>query len=293
MVRYAFLCTFLIGCSFGDDRPTLIGVDAGSDGPPGIDAPPPPTGHLLITEVKSTGPSGATTTGEFIEIWNPTNRDIALDNYYLSDVGDYWKYPASSPNGPNVLASDFIVRFPAGAVLASDGVITVATVEADVATATYAVNAVIGTKAMAARNVPSNTATITNSNGGGEVVVLFYWDGVGDLVKDVDIVLAGVSATPANSLLPKVAVDGPDADVTATAYQPDNGLLGGYMNAETLTADGTSYKRRSYETGSESQAGTGNGITGDDETSEALKSTWDGDLVVPLSAPTPGVAPVI
>jgi hypothetical protein len=87
------------------------------------------------------------------------------------------------------------------------------------------------------------------------------------------------------------AVDGPDADTTASIYKPENGLLGGGMN---LTAAGnTSYKRRTLEVGSESQAGTGNGITGDDETSEALMSSWDGDLAARPSAPTPGTVPNI
>ena len=62
----------------------------------------------------------------------------------------------------------------------------------------------------------------------------------------------------------------------------------------TLSSPGgadLSYKRRTLESGVESQLGTGNGISGDDETSEQLKSSWDGDSTKPYSAPTPGMVP--
>jgi hypothetical protein len=293
MVRHFLLCALLVGgCGFGDDRRLGGGADGGvdamKDGP--VDAQGE---HLLLTEVKSTAPSLPTTAiGEFIEIWNPTNKEIQLDKYYLSDVGDYWKYP-SATTPPRVDISDFIVRFPTGAVIPSDGVITIATNEAGLPTATYAVNSTTGPKVMASRIVPEGGgmgATITD---GGEVVALFYWDGLSDTIKDVDIVVAGASPAPGNTLQPKVPVDGPDADIVNTSYKPDNGQLGGYMSMVTLVGSGASYKRRSLETGSEAQGGNGNGLTGHDETSEPLKATWDGDAAAPLSLPTPGVVPAI
>jgi uncharacterized protein len=293
MVRYFLLGALLVGgCGFGDDRrlggSVDGGVDAMKDGPVGEQGE-----HLLLTEVKSTAPSlPATSTGEFVEIWNPTNKEIQLDKYYLSDVGDYWKYP-SATNAPRVDISDFIVRFPTGAVIPSDGVITVAITEAGLPSATYAVNSTTGLKAMASRIVPEGGGMAATITDGGEVVALFYWDGVSDTVKDVDIVVAGANPTSGNTLQPKVSIDGPDADMVNTPYKPDNGLLGGYMNVVTAVASGTSYKRRSLETGSEAQLGNGNGITGHDETSEPLKATWDGDTAAPLSLPTPGVVPAI
>lgn len=83
----------------------------------------------------------------------------------------------------------------------------------------------------------------------------------------------------------KEAVDGPDPDTVATAYKTDMGNLGGGMTAGA--AAGASYKRKLLESGSERQNGDGNGITGDDETTESLKATWDGASAVP----TPGVIP--
>jgi Lamin Tail Domain len=290
MVRTLLFCVLAgaltTGCSFGDDRRLNGGgtVDAM------IDTPVAQQGeHLLITEIKSTDP-------EFIEIWNPTNREVDLSHYYLSDYGSYWELP-SKPTLPGLTTSDFSVRFPNGAKLATNQVITIATdgTKFDAGftplLATYAINEASGPRAFEQRVVPGPMLpTITNSNG-GEYIILFYWDGVSDLVKDVDIILAGKSAASANLLTTKMPIDGPDPDLSATPYKADNGLFGGGM---TMDADAThSFKRRKLETGAETQAGTGNGITGDDETSELLKSTWDGDAADPPSAPTPGVAPTI
>lgn len=43
------------------------------------------------------------------------------------------------------------------------------------------------------------------------------------------------------------------------------------------------------EAGHETQAGTGNGIEGDDETSEDTRTTWDSTFL----APTPNAAPTL
>jgi hypothetical protein len=43
----------------------------------------------------------------------------------------------------------------------------------------------------------------------------------------------------------------------------------------------------------ELHAGTGSGITGDDETSEQIRTTWDDDARAPRSGPTPGSVPAI
>ena len=48
-----------------------------------------------------------------------------------------------------------------------------------------------------------------------------------------------------------------------------------------------STKRILAETGHETQAGTGNGLGGDDETSEDTRMTWDSTF----TAATPGAAP--
>ncbi|MEZ4362798.1 MAG: hypothetical protein R3B48_21585 [Kofleriaceae bacterium] len=277
----------IASCGFGDDggkgRP-----DAAVDGQP--DTPVVYTDHLLISEISPTG-------AEFVEIWNPTNRTIDLTHYFLSDMGNYWKVPSTVPPIPD--STDFYAEFPSGATIASDAVITIAfdtgsfTTKYPSVTPTYTLgDAAAGTPKMGRVVLRSaNMADLPKVSDSGEHIILFYWDGASDLVKDVDIVLAGTGTTGGNVLQAKEPVDGPDSDTNASSYKTDAGTLGGGMS-DAFSGD-QSYKRRTLETGAESQNGTGNGITGDDETTEALKSTWDGDLAAPLSAPNPGVAPVI
>ena len=130
--------------------------------------------------------------------------------------------------------------------------------------------------------VANGTAQLTN---GGELITLFYWDGERDLIRDVDLVLAG-QPTAGNGLVDKsaVALDGPDTDSTTSTYSTD---------ARTMTIQtnpvpsGMSTKRIANETGNEMQNGSGNGLTGDDETSETTSATWD----TTFSTPTPGAVP--
>jgi hypothetical protein len=53
-------------------------------------------------------------------------------------------------------------------------------------------------------------------------------------------------------------------------------------------ASARSAKRLVLEIGNETQAGTGNGVGGDDETSENTAITWDTTYTVP----TPGATPL-
>jgi uncharacterized protein len=273
-----------VGCSFGDDNRNSQ-PDAAIDS--SIDSAPRYTDHVLLSEVNASG-------AEFVEIWNPTSRTIDLANYYLSDVGNYWNLPTAGTLTPD--STDFVAQFPTGATLAPGAVATIAFNEAAFSTAftpvvpTFALDATGGARKMTRVIAGAGTIQITN---GGEYILLFYWDGTSDVVRDVDLVLAGKTVSAANALMSKESVDGPDADLTKTSYKLDAGMFGGGMSESVEVVAGTSYKRRTLETGAEAQNGTGNGITGDDETTEALKSTWDGDLAMPLSAPNPGVAPAI
>jgi len=268
-------------------------TEGGVDAPPGqidapggpsidapgssIDAPPMVTAlPLLLTEVVL-----APSTGELIEIANPNAQAVDLSTYYVADAGLYFRIPGGAP----VLdTADFIAKFPAGASIPGKGVITVAldtsanfTSAYPGVTPTFALTG--GTMTTVASNgVPS----LTN---GGELVVLFRWDGASDLVRDVDIVLAGVPSV-ANALVDKsaYALDGPDADVTTTAYKTDARTLAAQA---TAPASGRSTKRTALESGYEMQSGAGNGLTGDDETSENTAMTWDSTFTVP----TPGAIP--
>jgi uncharacterized protein len=291
MIRTSLLCALATtaACSFGDDRPlgspgdADAGPDAKPDGQPSTE-----TGHLLITEVKNRGAED-----EFIEIWNPTDRTIDLRNYYLTDSHDYWKLPAGV-GAPEVINSDFLVRFPAGERMSPGQVITVAFdymlfQNAYDQVATYGIDVTANQadrpKMFDRLRVSINPGEASITDDLGEFVALFYWDGTTDLVKDVDIVIAGKGPEDENMLSAKQPVDGPDADTTATAYKVDAMQLG-VMVVEA--AGRMSYKRIKLEAGSERQGVNGNGITGDDETSEMMGMTWDGNAP---TAATPGTIP--
>jgi uncharacterized protein len=245
--------------------------DAPVDTPPGGGPPVP----LLLTEVVLTP-----TTGELVEIWNPTNQSVSLNGYYLSDSGAYFNVPVGAPT---VDVADFIVRFPPGAVIGPKAVITVAV---DVASAYQTTYGVAPTFSITSGNmVPVSANGVAQLTNGGELIALFYWNGQDDLVRDVDLMLAGLP-TATNGFINKsgVALDGPDADTASTAYAPDARTM---MSQTSAPGAARSTKRISPEAGFEVQAGTGNGLTGDDETSEITISTWDSAF----TPPTPGSVP--
>jgi hypothetical protein len=258
------------------DSPGGSQVDApigqSPDGP-NPDAPVSSASALLVTEVVL-----APSTGEFVEIANPTTQTIDLSTYYLSDNGNYFKLPAGAVA---VDANDFIVKFPAGATIAPSGVITVALDSAANFQTVYGTAPTYSVAGATMTSVSANgLATLTN---GGELIVLFEWDGQADLVRDVDLVLAGVP-TAANGIIDKsgLAFDGPDAGSTTSSYGIDARTM---PMQPTAPASGKSTKRIAAPTGYEAH-GT-NGMDGSDETSEDTASTWD----TAYTAPTPGTVP--
>ncbi len=245
--------------------------------------------HLLLCEAVVTP-----TADEFLEIANPTGSAFFLDDYYVSDDEDYALLPGFFGVGPApaIASSDFIARFPAGATIAPTGVVVVAFDGAGfLATFGFAADFEIaatdpGTPDMLAAYSGSigSTAGLTNS---GESAVLFTWDGASDLVGDVDMLNIG-TPSGGNDIADKtlVTVDGPDADTVASAYLADAFTMPQQAGDPGF---GSSTKRLFLEAGSET-AGGGNGITGDDETSEQITTTWDGP---PFGAPNPGLCNVL
>ncbi|HVK88825.1 MAG TPA: lamin tail domain-containing protein [Kofleriaceae bacterium] len=238
------------------------------------DAPPPDASALLLSEVVLQ-PAGA----EYIELINPGSAPVDLSRYYLADHGNYFRIPAGTAT---VDSSDFIVKFPQGASIPAHGVVTVAIDSAAAFTTTYGTAPTFAIAGGTMMTIVSNGApSLTNS---GELVVLFYWDGSSDLVSDVDIMLAGTPSS-INGIIDKsgYSVDGPDAGNTPTAYAPDARTLAAQPSAPGA---GSSTKRIGLEAG-EVQNGIGNGLTGDDETTENTVVSWD----TSYTAPTPGVVP--
>jgi hypothetical protein len=116
----------------------------------------------------------------------------------------------------------------------------------------------------------SGQPTLTNE---GEPVILFQWDGQSDLVRDVDILLAG-KPSASNDLPNKSGKqqDGPDLDTLPSTYAVDRHAIAPQPSAPGA---GRSTKRIKLEAGHEVQDGAGNGLSGDDETSEDTSTTWD------------------
>ena len=224
--------------------------------------------HLLLTEITL-----APDSGEFIEIYNPTANSISLDNYYLADNANYALIAGGTMN---VISSDFVVKFPAGHNILPNQVVVVA-MKGDYFSNYYGVGPDFEIINQSGSIVDMDTIktgsnpTLTN---GGEGIVLFYWDGVSDLVSDVDIINAGVP-TSTNQITPKTGLM-----VNNSTYLPDAGTMPLQASAPAI---GFSTKRIMPEGNNETLTG-GNGITGNDETTENILVTWDTSGI----APNPG-----
>ncbi len=279
----------LAACSF--NPPGATGGDAKLNDGPGSevligDDTPAATGHILLSEIAAVGPF------EYVEIFNPTGGSIDLSTYYLSDSNQYWQLAghAAGHAGDQItlISSDFLVRFPTGTTLAPGAVITIAMNGLDFAaeyskSPTYTVGIGVAGAIPMVTVIPSSPPLAPGITNNGEMVVLFRWDGLSDLVEDVDLVVTGQAPDPPNTLIAKRAVDGIDLDTVASSYQPEAQTIG------SLGVDATgkkTYKRLLREGDLEVHTG-GNGITGDDESSEQIRSTWDSAT----SDGTPGFVP--
>ncbi|RMG14863.1 MAG: lamin tail domain-containing protein [Planctomycetota bacterium] len=287
--------------------------------------------HVLISEVV-TGPGSGVSSQEYIELFNPTAQAVDLSDHYLSDFTDdpltgrfYWKLPTGRDFGPAAadFAYDFVVRFPPGARIAPGQVITVALdgqgflnaygQSADYclrnrgsssATPMLAWDGVAPGANFVAADVHASvglTGPAGAPTGNGESVFLFRWDGVSDLIVDVDLINYGsASATNAavnkspgqqatNPGAPDVSVDSAfDNDATPSTFQDDADDLFQLDHRAPLAQ---SIERVDFREGSE-RRGNGNGEAGHDETSEPFGDGLGGAGTFQVgAAPTPGRLP--
>jgi hypothetical protein len=240
--------------------------------------------HILITEV-CVDPSD----GEFVEIFNPTPSAIDLGNYYLTDAifsnGDYYNIvDGTAERGGDFY--DWNARFPEGLVIESGATVVVSIQTAEEFLSIYGFYPDVEVTA-SPNSVPNMREAFSGSiagfglnslTGSGEVIILYFWDQASDNVKDVDYVLWGDGAEAVDKT--GIATDGPDADEVPTAFEPD--IEGGRQDVVSPAghASGSSFQRVSMEEGDEVKTG-GNGITGNNETSENLSETWITDTVTP------------
>jgi len=261
--------------------------------------------HLLISEVliDSPGTESDTLSAEFVEIYNPTPNTISLANYYLTDYKNYHKYPAG--NFEWVDTADYLLQFPTTATLASGQVAVVTLTASHFLTQVGSsfgntlsgytsqpgspllfeidglhpdVTEMRNPKALA--GAPKDISFAKTN--GGEVLMLFHWDGETDLVQDVDGVRWGtVSAGNQFENKSGVAVDGPDADTDPSTYLTD-AYISFLYNPSTIPVAMV----RITATESEEVSSGGNGITGHDETTEVLENGFQSSTA---AATTPGV----
>ncbi|MDJ0496439.1 MAG: ExeM/NucH family extracellular endonuclease [Acidimicrobiia bacterium] len=256
-----------------------------------VHAAEPAADHLLLSEFAVTP-----TAGEFVEIFNPTDATVDLTDVYLTDAtfagGPTYYYQIVTGGGGGGGFGDFHARFPAGASIAAGEYQTVALNGSDDFLAAYGVAATyeLYDDAGAADGVPAMLEATAGSIGGqgglsdGEVLVLYSWDGATDLVQDHDYVVFGDKAEAVDKT--GVAIDGPDAGTDTSAYLPDTSVASQDAVApDQVHTSGLSWQRADLTEGVETRTG-GNGVTGNDETSEASSVTWGETVPTPNAATT-------
>ena len=270
-----------------------LGAHASSCGGP---PPGPSADRLLVTEIVVT-PTG----GEYVEIHNPNAPAVDLSDVYLTDAtfaggGTFYYNVVTGANAGGGGFGDFHARFPDGAAIGPGEYQTVAMAGSDDFTAAYGVAPTYelfedgaGPDAVADMReaLPGSIAGQGGLTNDGEVVVLYFWDGAGDLVTDLDYALWGDKDEAVDKT--GVAVDGPDADAATSAYQPDTAVAAQDVILPGRHASGSAFVRIDLAEGDEATSG-GNGVGGADETSEDLSVTWAEGAPTPNAAPAPPAA---
>ncbi|MGV6853299.1 MAG: lamin tail domain-containing protein [bacterium] len=252
--------------------------------------------ELLLSEVVVTP-----TAGEYIEIYNPGASAVDLTDVYLTDAtfsgGSVYYYNlVTGSNAGGGGSSDFFARFPAGASIPSGEYQTVALSGSGNFNTTYGMDPTyeLYEDAMTADAIPDMLEALPgsiNGQGGlsnsGEVAILFYWDSSTDLVQDLDYVVWGDKAEGVDKT--GVSIDGPDGNAIPSSYANDTAIVSQSVAGAGSHASGNSFSRVDLSEGAEVQTG-GNGVAGDDETSEDLSNTW-AELTTSPNAASPA-APV-
>lgn len=207
----------------------------------------------------------------FVEVLNPTDEPIALQEYHLATVADYFRVV---DGGVSLGAQDFLVRFPDGAeLLPGSAVVQWTGTGEDFEVAhgfvpEFALSAAddASTEAMVAVEAIPDGAGPASAGG---TLVLFRWDGVSDLVEDADIVIWGSGAFVDKS---GVGVDGPDDDADESVYADDTDAM--TQRPAQAPGEGEALLRVDAQERDETLMG-GNGVDGHDETSEDMAAAFE------------------
>ena len=256
--------------------------------------------HIVFTEVVLTERSGVPGLGcEYIELANPGATEVDLSDVFLTDATritqptQYYEIVTGSAAGGGGTAGDFHCRFPQGATIAPGDTILISVVGSNAFFASYQrlpdfelfedgltpdtipemVEVFPGSVGYGLGSGGTNTLSaeqwLGDTNG---ALLLYTWDGESDLVSDLDYVHWGALSTVRIDKS-GVAVDGPDADGESSAYAADTPASSQQPISTATFRFGDSFQRNAFAEGAEIATG-GNGISGHDETSEPLASTW-------------------
>lgn len=264
---------------------TLSGGNNASPAAPQTGCVTNPLANLLITEVIVTP-----TAGEYIEIHNKGGSAIDLSDVYLTDAtfaggGVYYYNITTGANYGGGGFGDFHAHFPAGATIAAGEYQTIAIAGSTDFNTTYGVNPTYelyedaGTPDAIPDMREAVAGSINDQGGltnGGEVAILYTWDGASDLVQDIDYFVWGDKVE---------GVDKTGVTVGAGTYNNDTaiGSQDAFAPGGTSHPSGQGFSRTDNAEGAETQAG-GNGVVGSNETSEDLATTWT------ICTPTPNAA---
>ena len=259
---------------------------------PAAAAPMATADHLVISQFMVKTRTPYTTFGSpFVAITNPTGADIDMSHVYITDATLmpstlYTKITLSSPTAAAEAGGgsggDFHAKFPDGYIIPAGATIAVALSGSTQYASAYGRQPDL--ELYEDYYIPDTVAEMQSAFpgsinaglvGGGsnvpalsdvsESIVLYQWDGVSPLVQDIDYVAWGTNTSS--------RVDKTGITVGGQAYQPDTAVASQVMVAAAGPAFGHVFKRVSADEGTETLVG-GNGVTGHNETSENLSTTW-------------------
>tara|TARA_Y100001968_G_scaffold75106_1_gene66482 strand:+ start:2126 stop:3817 length:1692 start_codon:yes stop_codon:yes gene_type:complete len=227
--------------------------------------------HLLLSTIVI-----APDSAEMVIIKNPTDSEINLNNYYLTDATASNQHYYNFVSGQNYWsgnAFDFFVKFPNISLSSGDSLV-IGMSTSDVFYNYYGFNCDISL-ADSETLFEGDIGILIQINGMNafedtrESLILFHWDGNSSVVEDIDYFLWSESdynfLEPSSHQLAidKSLIDGylPDTPVEQQVYK---------MKHESNYA----FVRTNLEEVDEVSIG-GNGLTGHNETSENMIESWD------------------
>ncbi|MCB1583560.1 MAG: endonuclease [Xanthomonadales bacterium] len=237
---------------------------------------------LVISEIRVTP-----TEGEFFEIHNKGATEIDLSNVYVTDAtgdGNFYYNITTGSNYGGGSSADFHAKFPNGAIIGAGEYQSIA-INGSNFFGEYGINPTYElNESDSTPNMLEAVAGSINNQGGlsnaGEFLVLYFWDGSSDLVQDLDYVVWGDQAE---------AVDKSGVTIGGSTYLNETPIISQDVIASGVHTFIQSWQRIDLNEGTEILNG-GNGISGHDETSENLSSTFAEGTPNPAGGITPVVA---